>query len=384
MSNAPWDRVAVNPLEKPLSSDIDQLETYWHSTLLDLLYNQHSSRISYSDPTFKGQPVFNGLGAAFVGAGFMLGVGSGLVAHVLPGHGFFSNSVVPPELNLSGLIGMSDLAQIKPLFLSVAQDIALAAADPTNPRVDLVEVKLGRRYMDSLSRDVLNTTTGQFVPTLINKTLSYALDGQTSRDGTAAINVKTGTPAGSPVAPGLDAGYVKLGELYVPANAVSLDASKISDFRRMFLPNGILRVSGTVLASNAASPTLESVIAPPGVKVGVRVFKGGGHVTAYGVTVVCGDAFLFASGAATAFPTARVSIIGTRDAGTLSEDGTVDPGVYTVGDANIPTVADLIDPTKTANALSIGPNQRIIYAPLDCDSPVAGPELFRFELTAQY
>jgi len=68
---------------------------------------------------------------------------------------------------------------------SAALALTLAAADATNPRIDLVEAGI-------------DTGTDPYTPEII---------------------VKTGTPASSPSAPSVDTGYIALWQVEVPANA---------------------------------------------------------------------------------------------------------------------------------------------------------------------
>jgi len=137
---------------------------------------------------------------------------------------------------IGGVSGLDDLSEFKPLYLTSVQTLTVPGADPTNPRVDIVEVKFNRDLGNPLSRDVLNIVTGQFVPTIVQKTLSFCLDGLTSVNGSQPINYKTGTPAGSPTPPAVDAGYIKIAEIRVEALSTTVPATKITDFRSVLFP----------------------------------------------------------------------------------------------------------------------------------------------------
>lgn len=85
--------------------------------------------------------------------------------------------------------------------------LAIAAGDATNPRIDIVQVKLEYVNGGSESRDFKDAITGALSSTNVNKT----------RRVQATISIKQGTPAATPTYPAPDAGYALLGAVRVPA-----------------------------------------------------------------------------------------------------------------------------------------------------------------------
>jgi len=92
--------------------------------------------------------------------------------------------------------------------------------DATNDRIDIVQVKAALADGSSVSREV------------------KAIDDSVSTESVvlrktweADIQIKAGTPAGSPSAPSPDSGYIKVAELYVTASSGIADQDAITDTR---------------------------------------------------------------------------------------------------------------------------------------------------------
>lgn len=102
--------------------------------------------------------------------------------------------------------------------------VTMATADATNPRIDMVQVKLEQSTVEiaAVSRDFKDGTTG-------------ALSSQTFRkvrNVKATFSIKNGTPAANPAEPTPDAGYVKLCSYWVSAASTSIaQDSKVFDYR---------------------------------------------------------------------------------------------------------------------------------------------------------
>jgi hypothetical protein len=267
MANNPWDQVILNVRERPLSTDMNQQWSQSARSLREMLKYLLGVRTAVANPTLAA-------GEGFLGDSFRVGPESPASMNIVvrAGYGFQNNGADVP-VAIGSVTGLDDRSSYKPLVLNAAQTIAVPAADPTNPRIDIVEVAYDRYTTDSSSRDVLDTGTGQFVATLVNKTLAFLQDGRTSVNGAAKINYKTGTPAGSPAAPSTTAGYIKIAEVLVDAAATSIAENKITDLRKLLFPNGIGMASGRVtMPATGVSllPTLSNLQAPPGVDVIAR------------------------------------------------------------------------------------------------------------------
>jgi hypothetical protein len=86
-------------------------------------------------------------------------------------------------------------------------DLVIGAGDATNPRIDIVQVRLQLVDGGSESRDFKDAITGALTSTATNKT----------RRVDATVSIKAGTPAATPTYPAPDAGYAVLGAIRVPA-----------------------------------------------------------------------------------------------------------------------------------------------------------------------
>jgi hypothetical protein len=92
----------------------------------------------------------------------------------------------------------------KPIFRtdSLLQNISIPGS---NPRVDIIQAELGYTDQSQQSRQFIDPLTGN-----ISSSLTY-----TEFALNATITVKEGSEAASPVAPTVDSGKVKIGEIYV-------------------------------------------------------------------------------------------------------------------------------------------------------------------------
>lgn len=268
MANKPFDREIENPRERPLSSDINLLQSYEDYSLRYLVENIYA--IQFASNTGSRTPFVPPNDAGFFGDSFMLQPVSGMTLRVQPGMGFF-NANTAPQLNIGGIVGLNDQSPFKPLVLTALQAFNVPAADPSNPRLDLLEINWNRILTDATSRDVLNAVSGVFAPTSLQKTMSYALDGLLTVNGTGPINYKTGVPASSPVLPALDAGYVNIGSVLVGAGVTSLDYDVIVDNRLMLFPGGVMpfAVSGASTFGTAGTCGPDGAQATfPGIRIG--------------------------------------------------------------------------------------------------------------------
>lgn len=268
MSNQPFDEEVINVRERPLSSDLNLASSYSALSLQETSAQMYAQRASFQST--QSNPMVPVGGASFIGSAFACRPFSpaGMIVQLDPGLGFFNDNT--PSTAIGEISGLNDPSIFKPLSLSATEQINVPASDPTNARIDIVEVLVsnagGRRLTDSSSRDVLDPTTGTFIPAAVFKTLSYNLNGTSTINGIGPINYKTGTPAGSPVAPVADAGYVKIAEITVAAGATSLAGTTIRDFRVPMFPGGYGLLQGTLaISGGATSAQLESGLAvPPG------------------------------------------------------------------------------------------------------------------------
>lgn len=258
-----FDRVASYFLERASSKDWNRAQSQLDRALRDVVDQLTRGRTSTASSIGLGQ-------SGFLADGFKVRPTNpvGLQVTLQPGLGFIYDAADIPT-DIGGALELDDLSPMKPVLISALQTINVPAADPTNARIDIVEVKINRRLEDSILVGILDTGSKTYVNTPKNKTLSWLLNGQVTVNGSPAlaINYKTGTPAGSPVAPATSAGYLKIAEVRVGAAAATLDSDVINDLRRARYSSGIIHGSASWLHTAAGPPTTLNVAAPAGVEV---------------------------------------------------------------------------------------------------------------------
>lgn len=130
----------------------------------------------------------------------------------------------------SGVGFQTDGTQVDPeptkrlLLNAAAANKTIAAADPSNNRIDIVSVKAARATIDTENRNFKDAGTG------VVSSVSFVVED----DWAADIVVTTGTPSGSPVAPSTPAGYIKIAEVTVTAATGVSGSSAVSDSRTRY------------------------------------------------------------------------------------------------------------------------------------------------------
>lgn len=278
MANFPFDRTIIHPLEKPFADDLNQAQSQIDRAVRTVYESLFSRRLG---GVADGRRWVDG----FIGDGFKVRPKSpaSMVVSVTNGFGFKRDTGDVP-VAIGGIVGLDDLAALKPLALSADTDFNVPAAPGGGQeRIDIIEVKVDRRMENILNRDVLNPGSGVFVPTNLDKTLAFDLVGRTGAvvspaNSASGLSYKQGVPqaagtyAGSSYVTGVPAttaGYVKLCEVLVVAGAVSIPTNKVRDTRYMLLPGGLQNYSALFRVNRLAGlPTLFNLAAPPGMRVG--------------------------------------------------------------------------------------------------------------------
>jgi len=226
MSNSPFDRTIINSLEKPLSGDINRFLAELDRSLrffAKSLYSREDGAIV----------------SGFVKGGFRVVEQSPVAMEVIlkAGLGFQDNpGDVPVDIN--GVTNLNDLESYKPMALlsDITIPIAAAPAAP-NSRIDILEVRADRVLADLESRQIFDNSTQAFSPVLVEKTLQFLLTAAnfgTVNDPNPSvdpISLKQGAVGNPGVAPATTPGYLKVCEIFVDGNAVSIDNGDITDFR---------------------------------------------------------------------------------------------------------------------------------------------------------
>lgn len=269
MADKPFDRVIFNEREKPLSSDWNRVISEQDRTI------RHMAKMMFGCGLTSGAPALNTPGNGFIGSGFWVRPKNPAAMQVVvnAGQGFIDKADV--QTDISTVSDLDDIDSYKPLLLSADEVINVPAADVSNPRIDIIEVTYSRLITDVAARLKLNPGTGRFESNNLDKTLSWDLAGRSTVNGSGPINYKTGTPAGSPVAPATTTGYVKIGEVLVGTGVTTIAENKIKDLRAMLAPNGGAFVVGFLAGFNdttpfaPANPTPTFSGLPPGMQAAV-------------------------------------------------------------------------------------------------------------------
>lgn len=295
MSNSPFDRMTANQLERPLSSDINLLESEIYRTLQDLAARAYGGRASYlaqsASDAFAAQ---NG----FIGDSFMVTQPSvaGMNIVLRPGFGFYNNPTdTPVNVGNPSITGVNDLSPYKPIYLNQTLTLPILSAPPAGQwRVDLVAVAYDRYLTDQTVRDILNVTLKQFLGQSVYKTLSFDITTLVNAGvvspwttGLQPISILQGVPvpnsggttwpaALSTVAPAVPAGYLAIGYVVVFGSGVSdgpttaIAQENIADLRQLLFQNNQGNINGLITIDPTASGvavTSAKISAPPGIDV---------------------------------------------------------------------------------------------------------------------
>lgn len=303
-----FDRGYVNFRERPTVADFNLASSQIDQSIRDYLFHLTRRRTSIADPS-PSLPV-----DGFIGGGFRVLPTSppSSTVRITPGLGFQVDETSEGlATNFESIGGLDDVSPIKPLVLTKFQQISLAPAPAAgNTRIDIIEVRYTRYLDDPSTRTMFSEPQDDFIPALVRKTLSFAMDDLTGQvntpaESTTPIGYKVGAAAltGTEVPPPTSTGYIKIAEIVV-RNAVdnppgTVDADYITDERALIYPHGQGVVSGRISLRTAANvkPTLLSLSAPPGIKV-----------AAHGVALNSGrvDLYILGGGITKAHPTVKI------------------------------------------------------------------------------
>ena len=274
MADREFDRTAFNTRERPLSSDLNQLQSQHDRTLRALLRQMFST--SFCSPALQtdGFTDFGTLWlSGFIGDSFKVrsNLPASMKIYVTDGYGFIVNAVDLVS-GIGGVQGVNDLDPYKPVILEYPQSLTVPANATGSTRYDIVEVCYDRRMENANSRQILDPTTQQFVAGSVNKTLAFDNDGRTGQVtspalSTAGISYKVGSGG---TRPSVTPGYVKIADITVPNGATSIGLGNINDERNLLAPYNCFRVAGSVgiPKGGVVKPTfLRLTEAPPGVEV---------------------------------------------------------------------------------------------------------------------
>ena len=155
--------------------------------------------------------------------------------------------------------------KIRPIYLATDSVQTISAPDSVNDRIDLVcvaaslvdELSAVRKYKDAISQVVSNQTL------------------VVQKDWMADILLVEGTPAGSPVAPAVPSGYLKIAEVLIGAVTGIAGAGSITDTRSLMPLGGSIALNtvGFDRIPASSGESLDSIIAA------IDAFLTSGHQT---------------------------------------------------------------------------------------------------------
>ena len=274
MANNSFDRTIENHLEKLLSSDLNQGQSQSDRTLREVVKAMMAPRASSLG---DGSSFVNG----FIGDGYKVraAIAPDMTVTVVRGIGFYENPADVPA-NIGGVIGLDDRCSYKPMTLVASQVFDVPAAPSAgNERWDIIVAKADRRVGNPLSREIFDPGPPHaFVPDLVNKTLSFAHDGDTETvyypaaptQGLAYVVGIEGL-IGAASIPAVTPYYTKIAEIYTKDTSTFVDSSQINDCRRMLFPGGIGHLAASFTQqTGTAVPLLPAFQGPPGVEATVE------------------------------------------------------------------------------------------------------------------
>lgn len=270
MANNPFDRMILNPREKPLSRDINQAQSQLDYALRELARHVLAKRASNSSLGELAADGFlaNGFRAEPAGAPDM-------TVTLKAGMAFMSAAADVPSA-IDGIVGLDDLSTYKPIMLMADLVFNVPTAPGAgNARIDIIEVKPNRLVGNPNARLILDPDTGAFNPDTVNKTLAFVVDGSTGYVispalSTVAVSYKQGVEAaaGAEVEPAVTTGYMQVARINVAESVTTISAGDIADRRKLLFPGGVAHFSATWNVTNPGGGnvyTLLSLSAPPGI-----------------------------------------------------------------------------------------------------------------------
>lgn len=377
MSGRAFDQEVINAGERCAAADLLNVGNYNSSVILSFIQSVFSTRTGIG---FDQSAIYPALyTAAFFGSAFKVRaqVTPALSVTMDPGIGVYNcGQLLPP---FSPIVGLPSLTSfLRPLVLtSTAQEVTnigpIAAGDPTNPRIDMVEINIAianpLQLADLTTRDLYTPSVNQFVANNAIKTNSYALDNSFMVAAAGApfisprnlIVYRTGTASATPVAPAIDAGYAPIAYIRVPANATTITNSMISDMRQMLWPFGQFNVAANLTGNTASgsAPIINGLSAPPGVQVTALKFlaANGAYqgISGMALYVVAGGSNAWLAGASGVVP----GIAGTMTLGSVVPLQVGSVSVFQVGQGRQNLQAMLNDPTQSAIPIAVGQDQYV-------------------------
>jgi hypothetical protein len=225
----PFQRRITNPLQRPLSSDLN-LQAFYDSVTQSYMAGAVYSASPSGNPTYD---------SGFVGNSFRCSARTTVRQVVVQkGVGFINGATAYDTEAIDGIIGVN-AGSYSPVVCQPADPSAMGIYLPVEAlatglsRIDIVCVKAPNLPTDVENIGILNpsASTFSFLPKPTQFT-ENAFD-------TTFVQMVTGTATGgTPSAPSVPSGYLEIGRIYVPVGSTALSNSDIEDRRFVLIPHG--------------------------------------------------------------------------------------------------------------------------------------------------
>lgn len=263
MANKPFDYTVINPLERPTSSDLNQLQGEAHSDARALMRRMF----------YDGGGTGTGSMEGFFPRDFPVYPTStpSLSVDMYPGIGFLNGAA---QTDIGGIAGLNDPYSYQVVTNTAIKNITVqGAASSGNHRYDLIQVRSlvdSERLTDSTVTDIYNPSLNSFGGASRYKTLTTDINGQTVQviayTGTPTaplsyvIGQETAIISGLPTPPSVASGYLPVALILVTDTTTAINSGDITDQRPLLsFPFALLPAYGVDTIPYAAIQTVRQV-----------------------------------------------------------------------------------------------------------------------------
>lgn len=227
----PFQRRVINPLQRPLSSDLN-LQAFYDSVTQSYMAGAVYSASPGGNPTFE---------TGFVGNSFRCFASTtSREVVVQKGVGFIAQAA---QDAVGGIVGVNS-GSYSPVVCEPDDPDAAGLYLPCDElaaglnRIDIVCVASPNYPTAYENIGILNPTASTF--SFLNKPTQFTENAFQLAPGTPDfLKVVTGTATGgTPVAPSVPSGYLEIARIYVPNGTSNLSNSDIEDRRPVLIPHG--------------------------------------------------------------------------------------------------------------------------------------------------
>jgi hypothetical protein len=260
---APFQRRITNPLQRPLSSDLN-LQAFYDSVTQAYMAGAVFSATPGGNPTFE---------TGFVGNSFRCFASTTSREVVIQkGVGFIAQAA---QDAIGGIVGVNS-GSYSPVVCEPDDPDAPGLYLPCDElaaglnRIDIVCVASPNYPTAYENIGILNPTASTF--SFLNKPTQFTDNAFQTLPGTPDfLQVVTGTATGgTPTAPAVPSGYLEIARIYVPTGSGNLANSDIEDRRPVLIPHGARAMTLSFLTSITTTEVVGFDFGNNGVHAAVR------------------------------------------------------------------------------------------------------------------